>query len=85
MSSDKKNKDFKIKTSLVEGNFIEALTISIYDRWGEQVFHTNDRDKYWDGTFKNQILDSDSYAYYIEVECIGGESRIYQGNVSLIR
>ena len=79
-NGDGDNDSFK-----VEGNFIEALTISIYDRWGEQVFHTNNRDKYWDGTFKNQILDSDSYAYYIEVECIGGERRIYQGNVSLIR
>ena len=79
-NGDGDNDSFK-----VEGNFIEALTISIYDRWGERVFHTNNRDKYWDGTFKNQILDSDSYAYYIEVECIGGDRRIYQGNVSLIR
>ena len=69
----------------IEGNFIEKAVISIYNRWGELVFFTENREEYWDGTYKNTPLDADTYAYYIELECIGGEQRTLKGNVSLIR
>jgi gliding motility-associated-like protein len=79
-NGDMENDFFKI-----EGNFIEYAIISIYDRWGERIFYTEDKDEYWDGTYKNQELDSDTYAYFIELGCLGGETRTLKGNISLIR
>lgn len=69
----------------VRSNFIEELDFIIYNRWGEEVFRTNDINGGWDGTFKGQPATPDAYAYYIKARCINGT--IYQkaGNVTLMR
>jgi len=69
----------------VRSNFIEELDFIIYNRWGEEVFRTNDVNSGWDGTYKGQQATPDAYAYYIKARCINGT--IYQkaGNVTLMR
>lgn len=69
----------------VEGNFITELELYIYDRWGELVFFSDDPNEGWDGTYKGVDLDSDTYAYYAHILCIGGLETTEQGNITLIR
>ncbi len=69
----------------VEGNFITELELYIYDRWGELVFFSDDPNDGWDGTYKGVDLDSDTYAYYANIVCIGGLKSTEQGNITLIR
>jgi gliding motility-associated-like protein len=69
----------------VRSNYVDAITITIYNRWGQEVFKTIDKDTGWDGTFNNELLQPDSYAYYIEVVCTNQETYTKRGNVTLIR
>jgi len=66
-------------------NIVEEFSLIIYDRWGEEVFRTNDFDEGWDGTFKGEPLGADVYGYYLEATCIGEEVFVKKGNVTLIR
>lgn len=69
-------------------HFIDEMYLVIYNRWGQEVFSTNDKNGEWDGTFKGQKgqdLAPDSYAFYIKVRCINAEEYVKRGNVTLIR
>lgn len=66
-------------------HFIDEMYMVIYNRWGQEVFSTNEKNGEWDGTFKGQDLAPDSYAFYIKVRCINAEEYIKRGNVTLIR
>ena len=61
------------------------MSLIIYNRWGEKVFESKNQSIGWDGTFKGKLLDPDVYAYYLTVNCIGGEVFTEQGNVTLLR
>ncbi|TSA49392.1 MAG: gliding motility-associated C-terminal domain-containing protein [Sphingobacteriales bacterium] len=65
---------------------IEVVTrYEVYDRWGERVFFDNDAKKGWDG--KNNNGDDCAvgvYIYNIVTEC-EGISKVYKGNVTLIK
>lgn len=69
----------------VRSNFIDELEMIIYNRWGQEVFRSNDINIGWDGTFAGKELSPDVYAYYINVLCINGMRYKKSGNVSLMR
>ncbi len=69
----------------VRSNFLEELDFIIYNRWGQQVFKTNDINTGWDGTFNGQPLAPDSYAFYIKARCVNGNFYEKAGNVTLFR
>lgn len=48
------------------GYGIYDFTMVIYDRWGVQVFSSNDMEKGWDGTYKGAKCPQDVYVYKIE-------------------
>ncbi|MFO7843759.1 MAG: gliding motility-associated C-terminal domain-containing protein [Bacteroidales bacterium] len=65
-------------------NFSE-VTVDIYNRWGELVFHSDgySSDKYWDGTNQNgRKLPMDAYYYVIDLHN-GEQPKV--GTVTLIR
>ncbi len=71
----------------VKGWGIEnLLSFSIYNRWGELVFQTNDLNEGWDGTYKGQVQNPDSYAYIVVAKnYIYGEPRTSKGYIDLVR
>jgi len=69
----------------VRGFGITRLKFSIYARWGEKVFETNDKRIGWDGRFKGQLLPMDVYAYTLEVEFADGKKVSRKGDITLIR
>lgn len=69
----------------VEGNNIEELTFVIYNRWGQPIFETNDKNRGWDGTFEGKVLPPDVYGYYMQCRCVGGGRLLLKGNITLIR
>ena len=70
---------------LVRGRYIESFQLRIYDRWGEMVFETSEKDKGWDGTFKGRPLEPAVYVYHLDVICIDGQENFEKGNITLIR
>jgi gliding motility-associated-like protein len=45
---------------------ITDYSISIYDRWGKEVFSSTDPEKGWDGNYKGKKCEQDIYVYKIE-------------------
>ncbi len=44
------------------------LTFEIYNRWGELVFLTNDINEGWNGYYKGELQNMDSYSYIVKAE-----------------
>ena len=68
--------------------FQRLVEMRVFNRWGECVFSTNDREKGWDGTYKGVPQDMGVYNYTIIVAKPGyGDNNniIYKGTVTLIR
>jgi len=70
---------------LVRSNVINQLYFSVFDRWGEKVFETNDLNTGWDGTFRGKKLAPDVFVYYLEATCINQQKFKKEGNINLIR
>lgn len=79
------NGDLLNDTWGIEAYAVESLHIEVYNRWGEKIFESNDVNNRWDGSFEGKALPPDVYGYYVELKCIGGESFVEKGNVSLMR
>lgn len=69
----------------VRGAAITELYFAVYNRWGEIVFETTDKNKGWDGTFKGNLMDPAVYAYYVKAKCVNNLEFFKKGNVTLIR
>ncbi|HLY72046.1 MAG TPA: T9SS type B sorting domain-containing protein [Puia sp.] len=44
---------------------IQLVEFSIYNRWGEKIFSTNDKSKGWDGSFRGSMQSSGSFVYVV--------------------
>jgi len=60
------------------------LNFSVFDRWGNKLFYTEDINEGWDGTYKNKAADMGAYYYYV-VYSIGTKNYTFKGDVTLIR
>ena len=69
----------------VEGFGIGTLNWKIYNRWGQVVFATSNRNQGWDGTFKGALQAMDVYTYTLDVEFTDGQKLRKTGDISLLR
>lgn len=70
---------------LVRSNFIDHMELLIYNRWGEEVFHSTNQNMGWDGTYKGEMLSPDVFAYTLRVVCIDQTEYSVRRNVSLLK
>ena len=66
---------------------IKKITLTIYDRWGEIVYSTNNNLPNWNGK-KNGVgknCDGGNYVYVVNLTDKNGRNRIFKGNLLLIR
>ena len=57
----------------------------VWNRWGEMVFETAEKDQFWDGTYRGQPMDPAVFVYTIQGVCINGENFLRTGDATLIR
>ncbi len=69
----------------VVGFGIGKMDWRIYNRWGEVVFKTTDRNQGWDGTYKGVLQAMDAYTYTLDVEFTDGVKLRKTGDISLLR
>ncbi len=64
----------------------ETYEMFIFDRWGKQVFYTNDIETKWDGKNNSFELQIDTYAYLINIKKYFDDT-VYQeiGPITIIR
>jgi gliding motility-associated-like protein len=64
---------------------ITKMRFIIWNRWGQKVFETNDRNIGWDGKYQGAIQPMDVYAYTLDVEFFDGTKTTKKGDITLIR
>ncbi|MGB4229157.1 MAG: gliding motility-associated C-terminal domain-containing protein, partial [Bacteroidales bacterium] len=69
----------------VYGKGIKDLDFKIFDRWGNEVFHTTDINVGWDGTYKGQPALAGDYTYMLRVTYYNGNNESLKGHIYLIR
>jgi gliding motility-associated-like protein len=68
------------------GDFYRLVRMEIYNRWGQLVFATNDKNsKGWDGKFRGTDQEMGTYIYNVVAECGGGRVINLKGDVTLLR
>lgn len=67
------------------GKDIVKLEFYIFDRWGEQLFFTDDITKGWDGTYKGKLLPNDTYVWRVWYQDVLGKGGNMMGRVTLVK
>ncbi len=73
---------------MAKGEGIKDFRLYIFDRWGNQVFYSEDIMKGWDGRFQakgDDIVQEDVYVWKIELKNYKGEPKQLKGTVSLLK
>jgi gliding motility-associated-like protein len=79
------NNDQQNDILYVRGSTIESLYFALYDRWGEKIFETEDKEKGWDGIYNGQKVPPGVFAYYLKAVCFDQSEFIKKGNITVIR
>ena len=79
------NGDGENDVLFVRGSCIKAFGFSVFTRWGEKVFETDDITEGWDGTGRERVMNSAVFVYYMNATLIDDKQINKKGNVSLIR
>ena len=69
------------------GTFINQFEMSIFDRWGNLIYKTDDINKPWDGKVNhgNETAQRDAYVYVMKVIDIKMTKHNYKGIVTLVK
>jgi gliding motility-associated-like protein len=62
-----------------------SYELSVYNRWGQRVFHTGNPKEYWNGLFGGKDCEIGTYYYYMRAKCYSGREEEHKGEVILIR
>jgi gliding motility-associated-like protein len=66
-------------------NFRSLMEFRVFNRWGQEVFSTTDRNKGWDGRWNGQDAEIGAYQYMIKIGYPDNMTESYKGDVMLIR
>jgi len=69
---------------VIKGYNIITYNLKVFDKWGEQLFESDNIEKYWDGKYNNKQVQQDAYYYNIEVLGEDREIFIKTGTVKVI-
>jgi gliding motility-associated-like protein len=64
---------------------IKDFTFSVYNRWGEMVFRTQNQTDSWDGTYRSKELDAGVFVYYLSGFDAAGNTINKKGNITLVK
>jgi gliding motility-associated-like protein len=82
------NNDFF--TIFARDNNVQVIrSLQIFDRWGNQVFYTenippNVPNLGWNGRFRGEPMNPAVFVWYAEVELLSGERIILKGDVTIV-
>jgi gliding motility-associated-like protein len=82
-SGDGLNDCFRILSNL-EYNPISSAYWQVMTLDGITLFETSNLNECWDGTFNGNVLPTDSYILYIEIEFESGDDYYYSGLLTIV-
>lgn len=75
------NDNFGLNTPLP----VKEYRLEIFNRWGEQIFASDDVSKRWDGTYNGQKVQAGSYLYILNFRDSNSKIFSYHGEVTIVR
>lgn len=69
----------------VKGVDIGKFELIIYNRWGEEIFSTNNPNVQWDGRYNGKDSEQGVYAYKFTASGLGKGETEKSGTVTLVR
>ena len=84
-NGDGKNETYGPSGTSINENGYE---FRIIDRWGKQIFYTNDPYEHWNGKIQNtgdEIVAHGTYVYIIKLKDTSGTPYEYIGSFTLVR
>lgn len=75
------NDDWGMSNIVFLGEFI---SLQVFDRWGGEIFTSDNQSSRWDGSFKGEPLMPGQYVYQFIYSCFGEEKR-RTGSFAIIR
>jgi gliding motility-associated-like protein len=81
------NGDGKDDIFYIRGPQISNFDFGVYDRWGEQLFHSENMTQGWDGRkqITGEKMPDGAYIYYVRGTLANGQAVNMQGMVNLVR
>src|SRR4051812_16594495 len=76
-NSDGMNDVFRVK-----GMNLQDFKLLVYDRWGEVVYESTNPNEGWDGSYKGNPVQNDTYVYQVTAENLKGKK--LTGAVTLV-
>jgi large repetitive protein len=64
---------------------ISSVSVSIFNRWGQKIFTSEDRDFKWDGTFNGNPVEMGVYVYKVRATGEAGKEHTKIGSVTIVR
>lgn len=78
-SSIAENKSFRIL-----GSFIDTYEMRVFNRWGELMFESRDKNVGWDGTYRGIAMPEGKYIFKARITDEAGRTFDYAGSVILL-
>ena len=66
------------------GYGIEAIRLTVFDRWGVQIFTSYENNIGWDGSYKGKQCEQGVYTYKAEIKTMAGHTVQRVGHVTLL-
>ena len=63
----------------------KTMELTIFDRWGEILFQTTEKERQWNGIYKGTLAQQDVYAYQLKVTTLDDKLYTYTGTITLMR
>ncbi|HEX8547769.1 MAG TPA: gliding motility-associated C-terminal domain-containing protein, partial [Cytophagaceae bacterium] len=70
------------------GTSLNNFRLTIFNRWGEIIYFTEDREKFWDGIYKGELMPMGVYPWTITYEDFSEDSPkkvLMKGSVTVLR
>jgi gliding motility-associated-like protein len=70
--------------SIPQKNLIQELEFTVYNRSGEIVYHTTNKDFQWNGSVNGKILSGATYTYTLYIVDYEGVSSNHKGSITVL-
>lgn len=74
--------EFRPVLDFIEQGFYE---LTIFNKWGQQIFSTTNKDEGWKGTFNGEFVPAGTYVYMLRFRDARGETIEKRGTVTVVR
>jgi len=73
------------KVFLVKYQSLVEFELWVYNRWGQQLFHTKDPSEGWDGKYNGSIVPTGAYYYLVKAMGTDGLKYVKKGALNVLK